>query len=368
MKCVYCREDKATDSFNAEHVIPPTFGGAAKDLGDFVCAECNAEFNKQFEQDFLRGPGFESFNRAMRGLKGRNKYPVWADGSYKNFRIFEEVVLRFPRVGVIVFKDKVYTPHQLIVQTDKEEYLYSYRLPEDQFGSNFKMFNGLLAKITTTHNPVAIFFWAQDTELTVAESKQIGMDFYYWLGQKGIMAGSYECGTYVSGSIELRTDIEARNRMFCKMCLNFLFWLMDNREMCLRDNFDSLREYVRFGKKPKEFVRVWNSSYNPFLAHLEHNKADISVGVLTYKWRLFGTIYLPISGTYLIDIGDARGVVTHRDRNGIAGVDDEVICFMFARNAEDLWSFPVRQRCKNLGQLIFENEEFLKCFPEYIQS
>ena len=104
MKCVYCRTEKPSDQFNREHVIPPTFGGAVKDLGDFVCHECNSEFNRQFEQDFLRGPGFESFNRALHGLKGRNSYPVWADGSYKNFRIYEQVALHFPRVGVIVTK------------------------------------------------------------------------------------------------------------------------------------------------------------------------------------------------------------------------------------------------------------------------
>ena len=258
----------------------------------------------------------------------------------------------------------MYIPHQLIVQTERDDYLYAYRLPDDVFDSSFKMFDALLLRIKLESSIAAIYFWAQDTLTTVAEDNKLKADFYYWLGRKGALGGAYKCEVYVSGAIHLRTDIEARNRMFGKMCLNFLFWLMDSREMCLLPNFDRLREYVRFGRKDRDLVKVWNGQYNPFLGNIEHSSPDASMGVFTHKDHLFGSIYLPISGIYLLDVGDATEVLTHRDRNGIAGVDCEVVCFTFSKNGEDLWSFPVRAGCKDLSNRITNHVEFKRLFPD----
>jgi len=74
-RCIYCLEDKPTNEFNTEHVIPQAFGkfGGQSPTVDCVCERCNSRLGKELEQSFSYS-SVEGFHRLAAGLKSARDF------------------------------------------------------------------------------------------------------------------------------------------------------------------------------------------------------------------------------------------------------------------------------------------------------
>lgn len=73
--CVWCRQEKERSAFNAEHVLPQSFGTFEQNftLIELVCEECNSRFSKELEP-YLARDSLEGFDRYGYGLKSPSDF------------------------------------------------------------------------------------------------------------------------------------------------------------------------------------------------------------------------------------------------------------------------------------------------------
>jgi hypothetical protein len=313
--CIYCREEKT--SFHKEHVVPVCFGGSSKYLEDLVCFDCNQRFGHEFEGRFLKGSGIESFFRAVWGLKGRREYPVFGDGSYGN-RVYHSVTDDFPPIEVLVAKNSVRAPLQMVVQTQAGQLRHLVFKGDSYEGDIWQLFDDLIVDLGPGENPVAAFLWVPATDTTVSSYRKMRREFYRWLGHKEIPGGLL-CRDFKGTTLTLDWETSARQRMFAKICLNFLFWLYPDRVICLHEEFNQIRDFVLTGRGDgNRIVHQWGEADHPFVqvaSRLSH--FDLSVGAFEFNGTLYGIVYFPKIGPFVIILGSAHNLPNRPIREGL---------------------------------------------------
>ncbi len=353
-KCIYCKAFKT--EFNKEHIVPVTFGGHSKYLENLVCKDCNTRFNKEFEGIFLKGSGIESFFRAAEGKKGRRTYPLFGDGSYGN-RVFHSVKDHFPPIMVLVAKNNLSTPLQLILLTKEGQFRHSDYKGDSYEGNIEILLEELYQRYPESASATHAFLWIRDTDVTVANYRTMRKAFYRWIGKKGI-DGEILCDTFYGTTLQLGWDSQARHRMFSKMCLNFLFWLYPDREICLKNNFDPIREFVLYGKgNGSEFVRQWSSKNNPFINRLPIDY-DLAVGLFIYKHYYYGIVYIPKIGPFMVRIGSSIEMPQAPIQKGLQTIDEPFALFINLENGQELFRIIDQIVCKRLYNEIMSDQVF----------
>ncbi len=338
LTCVYCRLPK--DTFTKEHVVPFSFGATNKYLKDLVCADCNRTFNESFEGRFLKGPGVESILRSMKGQKGRHDFPVFGDGSYGN-RLLAKVREQFPPIQVTVSKEGVRAPLQLISVSGGRELFHSlYEGP--QFGGTLSsLIADLWSRKPDSMNAVGVFLWIRDTDINVAGYRLIRKEFFKFLGTL-CLDGDFLCDSLEGFPTELAWNTSERQRMYSKICLNTLFFLFPNPTFCLLQNFDPLRSFILTGLPAENaFVKQCTSPSNPIveMIGLEY---DLCVGLFEYRDRLFGTVYIPQIGIFVVDIGPKPELPFAHLVQGFPPMDNDLCIFYHTRSGQDLSTCVLR--------------------------
>jgi hypothetical protein len=337
MTCVYCREEK--EVFNKEHIVPVCFGATAQYLEDLVCSDCNKRFNEEFEGRFLKGPGIESFFRAVKGLKGRREYPIFGDGSYSN-RIYHTFNDDFPPIEVLIKHKNISAPLQMIIMTEKYN-LFHILYEEDKYDGDIRLlFDNLFSKLKTSEKPVASYMWLNATDVTVSNYRKIRKEFYCWLGRKGLQ-GDFMCLDFKGTTVKLYWETVERQRMFSKMCLNFMFWLYPERDICLLSNFDILRNFILTGKgNGKSLVHQWTAADHPFMLFMKSNDYhDLYLGLFEFKGEIYGVVYFPKVGPFIVNIGLSANIPERPLRKSTKKYEGTFRQFVGIKNGEEsFWS------------------------------
>jgi hypothetical protein len=126
------------------------------------------------------------------------------------------------------------------------------------------------------------------------------------------------------------------------MCLNALFLLFPYREFCLLVAFDAIRSFVLTGfPVDNAFVKQWTSPSNPIveMLGLDYN---VNIGLFQHAGKLFGIVYFPAIGIFVVNIGPLPSMPFDRIMSGLQPMDDDLCLFFSAITGKD--SFLVADR------------------------
>lgn len=295
--CVYCRNKG--ESCAKEHVVPPAFGGNIT-LVDYVCSSCNEAFNKEFEHRFLKGSSTVSLFRGLKGLKGRREMPVYGINDH-GAEIYVTVKENFPQVKCMIGKDKPFTPLQMILELEDGSFKYILNTENIRIQAK-QLLNEMFSRVSAKDKVKSAYLWTDERNIYLAGYRALKKEFYIWLGEHGLN-GEFYASTVNTLLVPVEWNTEDRNRMFSKIVLNFAFLLLNDREKCFLDNFDNIREFIRYGRhKDYDFIRQW-TGYNPKMPFLEGIEFDLLVSIFEWREKVIGALYFPGIGLFLVDVG-----------------------------------------------------------------
>lgn len=239
MKCIYCLEDKPSDSFKkTEHVLPRSFGGFKNNLtlNKIVCDTCNQYFGDNLERPLGRETleGMERFDHNIKkrkdfkpsGKKGRlnikvEEGPLKGAYAYREYSAFEDdIVLKpSPQVGFKKVGGTEYS-YFLLENIPEKDYLdKNYDLKELKsivvLGCKFEEAQKCLEEKNI------IFHKNGDAYPSIPDS-------------------TIDCG--VTGTID-----QIIFRAIAKIAFNyFVYW---GEKIGFNKPFDPIRRYIRYGEK-----------------------------------------------------------------------------------------------------------------------
>jgi len=206
-----------------------------------------------------------------------------------------------------------------------------------------------------------VFLWIRDTDVTVSNYRLIKKEFYRWLG-KNSLDGGFFCDQVIGFPVRLDWETIERQRMFAKMSLNFLFWLYPERDVCLQKGLDEIRNFILTGEGDGEkIVLQWVSNNNPFLNTIGIDY-DIAVGIFQQKDNLFGGVYIPKIGMFLVSMGNKITLPDQPMREGIQTFIDRVCLFLTATNGNPLFCIIDQRKCLKIRDQITNDPYFRKFF------
>lgn len=352
--CVYCKGIK--ENFNKEHIFPVSFGGTSKYLENLVCTDCNTRFNNEFEGKFLKGKGIESFLRALKGNIGRREYPIFGDGSYKN-RLYEKIIQKYPPIQILVSNKMILAPLQMIGISESGKIYYSI-IDEKESEKDFnKIFDKLYRECCSNEKCINVFLWINANEIIYSFYRNILKIFYMWLGINKL-SGDLICEDINGIVVKLDWNTPERNRMYSKMALNLFFWLYNSKEICLLSNFDNIRRFVLDGDvNLKNPVKQWTSKNN-YIVNKIGIDYDLAAGIISYNENIYGVIYFPIIGMFLIDIGSKKNVPNKPIQKDIEIFENEISFFVTLKNDDPYFGRFESKICIEISQGIINDSLF----------
>jgi len=240
MKCIYCLEDKPSDSFKkTEHVLPQSFGKFKNNLtlNKIVCDTCNQYFGDNLELPLGRETleGMARFDHNVKktkdfkplGKKGRLNIKV-EDGPFKGayaYREYSELE------GDIVLKPSPQVGFKKVGGTD-----YEYFLLENVPGKDYLDKNYDLKELKSI---VVLGCEFEDAQKCLADKNILfhkDGDAY-----PSDLHSTIVCE--VTGTID-----QIVFRAIAKIAFNyFVYWA--GPEIGLKSSFNPIRRYIRYGEK-----------------------------------------------------------------------------------------------------------------------
>lgn len=244
MKCIYCKKTEQTVKFtHAEHAIPQAFGLFEGNivLHNMVCNECNQYFGDYLELALARD-SIEGFSRFKYNLKKEKQYKSYGKKSRTRIRANEGALK-----GVYAY----------LQYDEKNDRIMTKPFPQIGFlcrdHSSYEYF-----RISCIDDDFVIDTAKYDLE-TSSSIRTIGVDLDFartLLGHIGInlhemklvdvMDDTNDSDGTMLCSFESPVD-KLIMRVISKIAFNYLaFW--EGPEFVLREEFDLIREYIRFGE------------------------------------------------------------------------------------------------------------------------
>jgi len=307
INCIYCRDLISSSNQSDEHVFPKAFGCPNTWTLDCVCRPCNQTLGGELER-YLASDSLEGLER-LRTIGSRSKKPICQsriqlslpdDDIYGDYR------------GIIVFADftqpgHLYLPSQVVIEDDKGR-------------KSPKLIDSVTSDDIEELRTRKYFIFANDeTSLKSAFSDLENLGIKTQLERE---AGLPQTLLAPPGQIQIpiqgRID-EVIYRSIAKISFNYLA-KTKGTAFALESRFDEVREYIRYGKIPRQpvvsIVRghilsdETNNGYS-FSGHIftieEHRMEVVSKICL---WNCFDFYYLVRLGSmgsiwYDIKVGHA---------------------------------------------------------------
>lgn len=241
--CIYCLKKKKKSEFNVEHVIPESFGTFGTNTytlhGQEVCRECNSYFGDKFELILGRGT-IEGDLRFQLGLKKAKEYQsigkksktimqvpdgvwkgIWATKYYSSEY---NGLLSVPLPQVCFFKKDSDVPECFLLKDipNKEE---------------------LENKGYDLNKPGSIRIPVNDLTEIIPILKEKGINLKIE-GEIGETTGYYKKAFDVIENID-----NLKFRIMAKIAFNY-FTYHENKSFILQKDFDTIRNFIRYGNKP----------------------------------------------------------------------------------------------------------------------
>ncbi len=249
--CIYCRDSKPDDEFNREHVVPEGFGGftGAPVLDGSVCEACNTYFGATLDLKLARGTD-EGFQRYVYEVRPRNEI--------ERFR-YDALTFRFDGPGDF---------HGCFLRlTADANAPNGFRAtPIDQVGFALRTGDGfewirlheVLGGAWRTRDDLdagrGVRIYAADPEAVKSYLEAEGFAFPNWrpMVRKGDPGDEAPVVQIAQITPELR-------RVVAKIAFNYLAWVHDSK-FVLRDQFDTIRNFIRYGLGGDDLIGVDNES------------------------------------------------------------------------------------------------------------
>ena len=289
-KCIYCLEEKGKSEFNKEHVLQRSFGNfrGALTLTEQVCRECNSSFANEIDR-ILGRDSFETLYRLRYGMKSDKS-------NIQNERcvitIAKEGQGDWAGVKVEVWFDS------------KRQKLIAHRLPQLGF---IKKGTADYVYFTLAEVKNGLPFEKLDVD-EASEIKIISNNKEEWeklnllLNNIGIRAKSERYFLTIQPiksddeqvKVQLEFNIDDKLiRGIAKTGFNYMA-KMCGTGFALRDDFNMIRQFIRYGKlPPEELFQIVYPTTKPFLyndsINSKRTRAYFSLRMEYNQTEYFGT-------------------------------------------------------------------------------
>lgn len=240
--CIYCKNEKEEAEFNREHVVPQMYGRYQNGfvLNNFqVCKDCNSYFSSNLE-NIVSLDSIEAFDRMKYGtkkmsdgreLKGKRMKITFAETPLKGVEVTPVADSKNPeRISI------QYDPVIGILRDDGEYDFYDPdKIPNASVEKKAKLRKKERAIITAGINE-------EDSKMALKSKGWIKDESVYEEIQPQEILGTDD----ILFSLK-DVDDPIKRRLAAKTVLNYLCFKY-GREYALRDEFDPIREYIRYGR------------------------------------------------------------------------------------------------------------------------
>lgn len=278
-RCIYCSPNRPAETpYNREHVIPEAFGRFRNNLvlNEGVCRDCNDFFGRTIDRFLGRGSA-EAVRRldyrlkppeeAHEILRDRVRFALSADNQFDELIVDygnengELVILLVPQVG---FPKRDGSGWVYIAESDLKD----------------------------TLRPLPKEIDTQSTNILVFNSEPMKQRLIRLLADRGIKyqeiteESMLPTQTGEQALVEVRAVLDDMIlRCIAKIAFNYLAKIM-GIDFVTKQEFDSIRTYVRYGKGPGyDVVRV---EREPILAHDSVRLCQTSGHLVTVGWSADG--------------------------------------------------------------------------------
>jgi hypothetical protein len=241
--CIYCRKESGCPFAKPEHVMPRAFGTFEQNLTlHRVCGECNQAMGDELEVFFGRDSG-EAFQRLVFGLKPEDEAHQ-IKGKRLEYRVREKgmfegayVTLSYDdeRGVTVVILPQVAFRHPA---SDESVWLREHELTEESVAPYRR------------HTQSRVFGTIEDMTRVQQRLQDLGVQTGDSLFVENPDAANPELKITVE-IIYTLDDIVLRT--IAKIAFNYLAYVTrDMPHFCLREEFDVIRRYIRYGEQPRQ--------------------------------------------------------------------------------------------------------------------
>jgi hypothetical protein len=254
MKCIYCLIDKALDDFKKrEHIVPQAFGKFKNNhvLHNLVCDDCNSALGDSIELIYARD-SLDGLLRTelkvkperdfkSRGLNAKIKC-IYKEGIFKGASCYLEysteqqqiVAIPFPQVGFISQESQSYVYFRPIDFCNINPGEFDFSKPFVNLGLSNEQIKKLSVQLGINKS-----FTFQD-ELRMPDELDV--------------------------TVEEIFDDDYR-RVIGKLAFNY--FAQFNAKIAVRQEFDKIRNFIRYGEDPEYWIPRIAKSQNSFLHILD---------------------------------------------------------------------------------------------------
>ena len=239
--CLYCLQDKPGDRFNREHVVPGAFGGFqdALVLHHTVCTDCNTHFGRTIDRILARGTA-EGLQRYMLGVKDPSEVSRF---EYHALRLAADVPGDYEGVLLGLAEDPDAPKGVSAIPITQVGFAES-----DGAGFVFFPLSELRSGEWKNHEGIN---WRKGVKVIgpkLEEARTILEEQGVVVSNWGDLEGPPNSGSEID-VIEWGQVTAEVQRAIAKIALNYAAYTQP-RDFVLREQFDLIRRFIRFGEDP----------------------------------------------------------------------------------------------------------------------
>ena len=272
-RCIYCLTENPKNTFNKEHVLHKSFGKfkRALTLTREVCESCNTYFGKNTDR-ILGRDSFEALLRLRYGIKPSGEY---SDVSYKRLTItIPEGQGDWTGVKLAYQHPSVHLLPQLgFPQKNSRDYIY-FTLQEIEKGLQLDSLNvdkrtevKIISKTKEEYDKLTSFLKKIDIPFgQTREFSPVKLDD----GRLHVKV------KFIVDDIIIRGIAKIGFNYMTKMC---------GAAFTLKEDFNIIRQFIRYGKLSPELRETFQPSNQPLLANDDFNHRRLG-HILLLEWDI----------------------------------------------------------------------------------
>ena len=324
MKCIYCLEDKRSNLFTRDHVLPESFGSFEKNftLINTVCGVCNEFFGKGIETYLARDTFEGGTLRYETNVKNLSEFKSIGKKGQLNIKISEGKCK-----GIYVYRDYSDRDGKILIKPcpqigflricgDYEYYLLDKIQDKHKLNQNEYNLKDIISIRILACNPNHAKKLLNEKGFTIINLVDAGYpnDFN----------DKFLC--------EIERDVDdVIFRAIAKIGFNYLaYW--EGIDFVIQSSFDPIRKYIRWGEKPD--IPLKGVQKGPFFSDEKYSNKKRSGHIIAINWEsnersLVARISLINFMPYIIRLAkDDYGKYKHVKRGHFFNIKDRNILEM----------------------------------------